>query len=246
MRVPLLALLLLAGCSSASDPAEAVCGAAEILVDVATSDGLTLVADYHSAAEADRGALVLLHMSPADNDRSGYGPVVRETLRDAGWSVLNLDRRGAGGSQGDAVDATRGEGGRLDVEAAVGFLVDPARVCAVDAQRIVLIAASNGTTSAFDYAVDRATALPPAAGQAWLSPGEYTEARHEVGDHIESLGPMLWLYPGDEPWAEVYRAAPAEDWTFARLGDQHGTHIFDEEPLRSDALLAITGWLDER
>lgn len=243
MRALLPLSILLAGCASSSDPSEATCGASEIVVDVETSDGVTLEADYHPAGEADAGALVLLHMHPADNDRSGYGPVVRQTLRDAGWSVLNLDRRGAGGSGGQAVDAYQGEGGRLDVEGAVRFLVDPERVCAVDSARIALIAASNGTTSALDYASAHDPALPAAAGQVWLSPGEYTEAQHAVGEHIDALGPMLWLYPSSEPWSEVWRSAPPEGWDFERIGDQHGTSMFEEEPLRSEALLAITGWL---
>jgi pimeloyl-ACP methyl ester carboxylesterase len=241
----LLLLSLLSACSSAGDPADATCGSAELVVDVSTSDDLILAADYHPAADAGLGALVLLHMIPPDNDRSGFNPTARLTLRDAGWSVLNLDRRGAGGSEGAANEAYQGTGGRLDVEAAVSFLTDPERVCAVDPGRIVVVGASNGTTSALDYAAAHYASLPAAAGQIWLSPGEYTENQHAVGDHIDALGPLLWLYPSTEPWADVFRSSPAAGWTFERIGAVHGTRMFDEEPLRSEALLAMTSWLSD-
>ncbi len=243
MRAPLLALLLLAGCPSTDDASEATCGSDEVVTSIPTSDGLTLAADYHAAAEAEEGAIVLLHMRPPENDRSGFGPIVRRTLRDVGWNVLNLDRRGAGGSDGAAEEAFQGEGGRLDVDAAVRFLVDAERVCAVDPERVVLIGASNGTTSALDYAVAHDPLLPRAAGHVWLSPGEYTENQHGVGEHLDSLGPMLLVYPSTELWSDVWRSSPPGGWEFERIGDQHGTHMFDEEPLRSDVLVEITGWL---
>lgn len=243
----LLTLLLFVGCAPArTDPADATCGSDEIVVDVPTSDGLTLAADLHAAPEPDRGAVVLVHMIPPANDRSGFEPVARQTIRDAGWTVLNLDRRGAGDSDGAAEDAYQGEGGRLDVEAAVRFLTDPTRACAVDRERVVLVGASNGTTSTLDYAAARDDSLPAAAGQIWLSPGEYTENQHAIGDHVGALGPMLWLYPSDEPFSEVWRAAPPAEWDFVRIGEVHGTRMFEEEPLRSDVLLEITGFLADR
>ncbi|CAN0456246.1 unnamed protein product, partial [Ectocarpus fasciculatus] len=88
-------------------------------ISLETRDGVALVADYYPAEAAGASALLLLHMNPsggftrADWPSDLIGPFV-----DDGWTVLNLDRRGSGGSDGAARDAHTGEWGRYDVEAA--------------------------------------------------------------------------------------------------------------------------------
>ncbi|MCA9564327.1 MAG: hypothetical protein KC561_12605, partial [Myxococcales bacterium] len=94
-------------------------------VTFTTADEVTLLADFLPADQPGARSIVLLHMIPPRNNRSDYPDDFLESLNDLGWNVLNVDRRGtAGRSDGEAVDAYEGVGGRLDVEAAVSFLLD--------------------------------------------------------------------------------------------------------------------------
>lgn len=237
----LLPLLLLAACGPQRlDPSDLVCGADEGVIGVETSDGLVLEADLRPADQAERGAFVLLHMIPPSNDRAGYPLAVREELAAGGWAVLNLDRRGAGGSDGDASDAYEGEGGRLDVEAAVRVLQGAA--CPVDLSRLVLVGASNGTTSVLDYTALHDASLPDPAAAVWMSPGSYTENQVVIDEHRDLLDalPMLWLHPAAEDWVDGRAASASPAWRLAAVGrDEHGTRAFGDDALRTAILDAI-------
>ncbi len=226
----LLLVVLLCGCPAPefADPEAIECGVDEAVVTFPTPDGVDLVADYLPAEDPNAGAVVLFHMAPPSNDRSGFPAAVRASLGD-GYSVLNVDRRGAGDSGGSAPDATGEALARWDMEAATGFLTSADRVCPVDSTHVVLVGASNGTTSLLDYATDHQPELPGPAGMVWMSPGTYTEANNRVLDNRELLNamPMLWLYPTDEPYRDQWTAGAPDDWTFHRDGGEHGTEMFD-------------------
>ncbi len=251
----LLALLAAAGgavgCGScsrlepATEPRDVVCGGDEVVVEVPTSDGLTLRADLVPATEAGAAAVVLLHMKPPTYDRSGYPADVRRALADAGATVLNLDRRGAGESQGVAEDAYVGDGALLDAEAAVSFLGDGALGCPVDTSLLMLVGASNGTTAVMDYTVGHAADLPHPTALVWMSPGEYTENQNTVAAHrgtLEAL-PLLWLVPTTEPWSESFVDGAPGSWRFVQRGEEHGTDMFDGGDLQEQTLGEIEGWL---
>lgn len=228
-----------------ADVADA-CLADERVVSLTTSDGVVLAADWQDAPAANRGAVVLLHMIPPANDRTSYPPRVRQRLADLGVTVVNLDRRGAGDSEGTAQDAYLGDGGRLDVEAVVAALADAP--CTVDTERIVLVGASNGSTSVWDYAVAHDSALPAPAGIALFSPGTYTEAQHAFADHrdVADALPMLWLYPDAEPYSEGFVDGAPDGWTFIEIdGGVHGTGNFDDGALEAAALDALLGFVGE-
>ena len=151
-----------------------------------TDDGVTLQADYYPSEHGHAAAVILLHMIPPNWDRTSYPSAFIDQLVGAGFSVLNVDRRGAGGSGGIATEAYVGPGGALDVKAAVGFLAT--QPCRFAEQKLVVVGASNGTTSALDYAVlaqrKQVTqgavtpATPPVAALVFLSPGPYTEKQN--------------------------------------------------------------------
>ena len=71
-----------------------------------------------------------------------------DALVERGFTVLNVDRRGAGDSGGVAREAYTGPNGRLDAVAARAFLLDSA--CGVAPDRIAFVGASNGTTTIVD------------------------------------------------------------------------------------------------
>ncbi len=222
------------------------CLADERVVSLTTTDGVVLAADWQDAPEAGRGAVVLLHMIPPANDRTSYPPRVRQRLAELGVTVVNLDRRGAGDSEGAAPDAFQGDGGRLDVEAVVAALA--AAPCTVDTDRIVLVGASNGSTSVWDYAVAHDPALPAPAGIALFSPGAYTEAQHALSDHrdVADALPMLWLYPDAEPYSAGFVDGAPAAWTFVEIaGGVHGTGNFDGGALEATALDALVGFVGE-
>lgn len=234
------------GCPAPPDPL--ACGSGERVVELETEDGLTLRADFSPGPSPDAPAVLLLHMRPPANDRTGYPPRVRESLADLGMTVLNLDRRGAGDSEGEPDDAFVGEGGLFDVEAAMRFLTDDELPCPVAADRIAMVSASNGTTSSLDYFAGHDPALPAPRAMVWLSPGEYTENQTALVDVEQALRalPMLWLYPTTEPWAEAWAADAPPTWTLIQRGEAHGTHMFDDGDLEAATLDDIEALLQEQ
>ncbi|MCB9682378.1 MAG: hypothetical protein H6733_13000 [Alphaproteobacteria bacterium] len=243
-------LVLLGACGTATtdvavDDGPEACGSDDRVVSFLTSDRVQLVADWWPAASADAPVLVLFHMNPVSFDRTGYPPRVRKALHDEGWAVLNVDRRGAGDSAGKAEDATTGPGALADAEAAVRFALDPARTCAVDRDRLVIVGASNGTTPTYDYQVARDSDLPAAAALVFLSPGAYTESNHTMARDTWPDGsfPLLWLYPTTEPYSTGFVADAPGVWSFVERGDQHGTRMFDKGTLESQTLSDLTGFV---
>ena len=172
------------------------CDTTQSVVSFQTVDDVTLVADYLPATQQGAGVVVLLHMIPPGNDRSGYPQRVLDAFAELGLNVLNVDRRGAGDSGGVAQDAYEGPLGRFDVEAAVAFALDESGACPGDPTRVMLVGASNGTTSVMDYVVGHDSRLPDAAAIAWLSPGTYTENQNAIADHRDVLDalPILWVF----------------------------------------------------
>jgi len=229
-----------------TDPASVRCGGSEVVIEIITADDVRLVADLWPADEPDRGAVILLHMKPPGNDRDDYPEHVREAIAELNVTVLNVDRRGAGSSEGDPDEAYEGPGGLLDVEAAASVLADPSFGCPVDLDRLALIGASNGTTSSLDYAVGHDDDLPAPRSLIWLSPGPYTENQNGVDEHLELLEtlPILWLYPSTEGWVDDFTVEPPKAWQFVEWGDQHGTDMFDGGALETVVVEDILDWLD--
>lgn len=229
-RFALLAFAPLAACAGDA-PADG--DAVSVVVDLETADGLTLEADAYPGRGA-RG-VVLLHMNPVSNDRTNWPQTFAEDLVDDGWTVLVPDRRGAGGSEGEPEDAS-GPDGVYDVRAAVDWLVGEG------ASEIALLAASNGSTSALDYAVTAAAeGYPAPLTQAWLSPGTYTETNHAMADLAQE---RLFLgYPETEAgWPEARRALDPGTWTFRVYPDgEHGTLLFESNPEVAEELRAFLG-----
>lgn len=233
------------GGTDAGIDAGPVCVGSEV-VTFDTSDGVTLEADLHLAGES-RGIAILFHMIPPSNTRANYPDAFVEALVARGVNVLNVDRRGAGGSGGVATEAYEGPGGALDVEAAVAFA--DAHACAFDLERLTLVGASNGTTSVFDYVVAASDNVDAAAPKAvvWLTPGTYTENQHTFADKrgiLEST-PLLFVWTPTEAPAEAWIAPLREgapgDWAFQdyAAGD-HGTATFGSAP---ESVEAVATWI---
>ena len=253
MKHPLVALLavplMLAACKGkveATDPADVACGGDEVVVELTTADAVTLRADLLPAAAAGQGAVVLFHMKPPGYHRGNWPPHVRAAIGAEGVTVLNVDRRGAGESEGTAEEAYEGPGALRDMEAAVRLLTDDALGCAVDPTRLVLVGASNGTTAVMDYAVAHDAALPDPAALIWMSPGTYTENQNAIADHRATLdaAPILWLYPTTEPWSSDFATGAPQSWSFVERGEQHGTKMFDGGELEDQTVAEITGWVE--
>ncbi len=224
MRSLLLLLLL-------SAPAPALAAPPCQVVSMPTSDGLTLQADHCPAGVDGAPVVVLLHMIPPHHDRSNYPPAFRQALQEAGFSVLNLDRRGAGGSQGVAKEAYTGPKGKLDVAAARAFLATAEPTA--DLGRWACVGASNGTTSCLDYSLWAAAEEPASVPRAlvFLTGGTYTETNAALEGSAVSKLPVLFAFnEGEKAWSESHRAGgPAwEHRSWAPGG--HGTKAFGPNP----------------
>jgi len=242
MTVLIAALLACSGGSTDTDPATtdtdpgtgtptttvAACGpagasTAEVLT-LTTRDGVALAADRYAGAPGCPG-IVLLHMIPPSNTRADWPADFISMLTDQGWSVLALDRRGAGGSAGEPVDSYTGEKGAFDAEVAVQALAE------IGAEGMVLIGASNGTTTALDYAIWAPTeGLPEAVALGFMTGGSYTENQNPMASTPDV--PAFFTFSDSESgWSLDQEGLGREDWEFFEYrGGAHGTLMFDAKP----------------
>ncbi len=208
------------------------------VVHFATEDGVRLEAAYFAANQSSRPAVVLLHMIPPSNNRGNYSRPVIDALTAGCVSVLNVDRRGAGGSEGNAREAYDGPLGVQDANAAVQFLLD--QEVPPDATRIAMVGASNGTTTLVDYA---AQATPPAALRAavFLSGGTYSENQVPLTPEHFGDAPVLFLYPtGEAAWNEDHATGAPDSWTFEEvMPGAHGTRMFAPHPESLDTFVTF-------
>ncbi len=227
MRLLLLIALLMPSVAAAVSPCD--------VVSLKTEDGLTLQAD-HCRGEGERPpVIVLMHMIPPHHDRTNYPPAFLARLQQAGFTVMNVDRRGAGTSEGEARDAYNGPKGPHDVEAARSWLKanDPTANLEVWA----CVGASNGTTTCLDHAIG---ATPAPKALVFLTGGSYTENQNKlVGSAAESL-PILFTYNGKEnAWSEAQQGHGAA-WEFEKYSPgAHGTKAFGTNPEAMDDVVTF-------
>jgi alpha-beta hydrolase superfamily lysophospholipase len=197
-------------------------------------------------------------MIPPGNNRSNYSAEFIGALTDRGFDVVNVDRRGAGGSLGVARQAYEGSDGWLDAQAGYEELV--AQGCGAggaDPDRVVIVGASNGTTTALDWTVRRSQvdgAGP--AGVVLLTGGTYTENQHRISGvrgAIEQT-PFLFVFStAERRWSAAQAAAanPGEGegegetatppWRFDELDPGgHGTRMFSVRP---QAIGTVADWM---
>ncbi|HHO52443.1 MAG TPA: hypothetical protein ENK18_16630 [Deltaproteobacteria bacterium] len=195
------------------------------VIELLTRDDVTLEADWYDSGVAGGPAFVLLHMIPPTYDRTSWPAAFIDRLIEQGWSVLVLDRRGAGASEGLAIEAYEGPDGKLDVEAATRFLQDRA------AGPLAIIGASNGTTSMLDYTVwAGGEGLPAPVAVGLMTGGTYTENQNS----FSSLPPIPAVFTystAERAWSEDQRPLDPGSWSFLEYeGGAHGTQMFDVKP----------------
>jgi len=222
--------------ASATDSATPDAGCTAITAEVVhfdTDDGVTLEADRYVVSGATRSA-ILLHMIPPSNDRTNFPAAFIQALTCRGISVLNVDRRGAGGSGGVASEAYTGPNGVRDAQAAVAFMgLDAA------GSDFVLVGASNGTTTTLDYVQDaRAASANLPSRVVFLSGGGYTTAQHALDPVALSAVPWLFVYPaGEASWNDTVAATAPTTWQFQEYTPgAHGTGVFSADASSIDVV----------
>jgi hypothetical protein len=150
--------------------------------------------------------------------------------------VLVVDRRGAGGSEGEPVDAYEGPKGRNDVEACVVRLTEDGY------GPISLIGASNGTTSMVDYAIwAPSQALPAPVALGFMTGGTYTENNNPMAD-LPQLPAVFTFSTAERDWSEAQRPLDPGSWIFHEYADgDHGTRMFTADPTVTDDLVTFFG-----
>jgi pimeloyl-ACP methyl ester carboxylesterase len=215
-----------------------VASGSPIVTRLTTDDGVALAADLYTPGVVGGPSVVLLHMIPPSNDRSNYPAAFISALVGRGVAVLNVDRRGAGASEGVARDAYTGSKGALDAKAAVDFL--GAHACAFDPDRTAIVGASNGTTTAVDYAVSAAR-RPRAL--VFLTGGTYTETQTKLAEHLPALAPIATMFvysTAESAWSKGFAASAPPAWRFDEYAKgAHGTAMFDAEPASVGAVAAF-------
>ena len=116
-----------------------------------SADGLILRGDFLAAANPERGAIITVHMNAQGWDRSSWPMRSLLAFQGLDASVLSFDRRGAGTSEGKPENAAKSPSGRLDLEAAVQFLLRKDNPCPIDPNKILVIGVGDGTATTLDY-----------------------------------------------------------------------------------------------
>jgi len=194
------------------------------VLTLTTRDGVALEADRYAGAAGCPG-IVLLHMIPPSNTRADWPGNFISKLTRNGWSVLAIDRRGAGGSLGEPEDSYEGEKGAYDAEVAVQSLSE------IGAQGIVLIGASNGTTTVLDYAIwAPGEGLPEAIAMGFMTGGSYTENQNAMAA-APDIPAFFTFSTSESAWSLDQEALGHDDWTMLEYpGGAHGTQMFDSKP----------------
>ncbi len=246
-----ITFLLAAGCADTSDAmqrdsgainadANAVtCPAGESLaLTLRTDDGVDLVADlYPTQNPTGAPAVIFLHMIPPSNSKANYPVAFAEAFQNRGFTVLNLNRRGAPGSGGVANEAYTGPAGKLDAKAAYDYLTNE---CGISGYS--MIGASNGTTTITDFAIFAAetASIQAPASLIYLSGGPYTESQNSISVTSASMpASAFFAYPSAEAaWnLGIETIAPA-GWRFTEYAPgTHGTGLITSNPEITDALL---------
>jgi len=195
------------------------------VVTFETSDGVTLEGDYYGVNLPSAPGFVLVHMIPPGNDRTNWPVRFVDALRAEGWAVLAIDRRGAGGSGGYAMDAYEGDNGKLDVAAAADLLADRGH------GDLVVVGASNGTTSMIDYAAwAGANDHPVPVALGFMTGGAYTENQTTMAG-LPDIPSVFTYSTAERAWSEAQRPLDPGTWSFLEYeGGDHGTRMFEAKP----------------
>ncbi|GEM_PF-2430627 len=210
-----------------------------------TDDAVALIADTYMLGQVGAPAVVLLHMIPPNNSKANFPGSFVELLTARGFNVVNVNRRGAPGSEGVATEAYIGPNGKWDVKAAYDYLTD--HPCQVPAGQIVVIGASNGTTSALDFSLYAAgeDSVEQPRGLVFLSAGGYTGGNQGgLQTNMAALGhPILFNYPSAETaYNEAVSGWAPAAWNFQEYAPgAHGTGMFGSNP---ESASATADWVE--
>lgn len=210
-------------------------------INLTTDDGVELIADLYIPGQST-GTVVLLHMIPP-NDKSNFpAPFIALLAEDHGLNVINVNRRGAPGSGGEAADGYLGDKAHLDAKAAIDYMSDHA--CANGT--VMIVGASNGSTGALDMALyaSQQPGYEPPARMVFMSAGTYTENQTSLEANLDTLGliPILFAYPaGEAAWNEAVQVYAPPAWSFVEYaGGTHGTGLFSSNP---ESLAAVADYV---
>ncbi|MDE2635559.1 MAG: alpha/beta fold hydrolase [Chloroflexota bacterium] len=196
----------------------------------------TLTADFHPAT-ADAPVILLLHM--LNSNRAAYAPLIPD-LREAGYSILNIDLRGHGDS-----------GGPRDWDLAIndvalGWIGWLAENDHLSESGLAIIGGSIGA----NVALISCAQAPVCRGAIALSPGlDYRGVKPESAlvDGLADRAALLVASQNDASSSAAIRQMflNAKGDVTARLyrGRAHGTRLFDSEYDSVSAL--ILNWLAE-
>ncbi len=210
-------------------------------VSFATSDGITIVADYYPSS-GKRFAL-LLHMMPATKE--SWRPFA-EKLVVAGYAVLAIDERGHGESTmgGTLNYKTFSEKDQqdkiLDVQAAMGFLKEKGAT----ESGTVLVGASIGANLSMQYLAQH----PDVAKAVALSPGlNYRGVMTEPSVvSLQAPQKLLMIASQDDDrqsYGDVvtlHEKYPQTTEVILESNVGHGTTMFEKKPELMDL---VVDWL---
>ena len=203
-------------------------------VEIFTADNVTLTGTFYVAPKASSPAVAMLHM--AGGQRGDWDTLARQ-FQAAGFSVLTLDLRGHGGSQGQREWGKMGE----DAAAAHAWLAGRPEV---NATRIGLIGASIGANLSLNFAATQ----PAVKTLVLLSPGLDFEGIKTEGA-MQAYGPRPVLLVASAEDKESADAITALDklalgkHTLKMVeGQGHGTRMLGRQNGIEET---IVNWLQE-
>ena len=214
-----------------SHTADALPGNGALLIEIEATDGLTLGGEFFPAYGGDGRAIVLLH--ELYTTQVSWYPLI-EPLRGAGFHVLAVDLRGAGGLTRWAINWQQAEADTLT------WLAWLAAQDGVRPEAVFTMGSSMGS----NLAINGCAAFETCAGAVAVSPGRnyfgvYTADALALGKPTLIIYAERDYYPRrDVPDLREIAGFNGEVWVLA--GNAHGMDLFTVE----GALLAdIIGWV---
>ncbi len=190
------------------------------VIEFTTLDGITLVGDYYPGPAQNSPLVVTLHSIPPYHDRHSWPQGFINGMTGHGWTVINLDRRGSGDSEGNPEDAYTGDLGRNDLDAAITrYLEDGYN------GQVAAIGSSNGSTTIVDYTVWRPEGDEALDAFSFLSPGDYTTAQNSLAG-MPSIPGLFMACLNESAWSEN-AADQREDWMFVLCEGSDDAHGHD-------------------
>ena len=209
-------------------------------IQLQKEDRINLAADYYPSTKknGNENGIILLHM--LNSNRKSWEPIEADLLN-LGYSVISIDMRGHGESNGDWKKFSQDDFNKmvLDAKAGKDYLISQG----IEKDRIVVIGASIGANTALNFAA----ADPDIKTIVLLSPGLNYRGVETETSASQFSGSVLCVVSEEDTYSFdsvniLFDKVSGQKKRIDYQNAGHGTRMFDSEPELKEKIL---DWLAE-